>query len=139
MTDALVCWKCGESLAELLYPFRRNDECPACHADVHVCRMCEFYDPSMGDSCREPIADKVTDKERANFCDYYRAKPGAYRASEDAAAREELNALFDLQSPQAPPAPAHDGESLAERRRAEADEARRKLDDLFGLDEDPKA
>ena len=136
MTEALDCWQCGESLAELLYPFRRNDECPACRADVHVCRMCEFYDPTMGDSCREPVADKVNDKERANFCDYYRATPGAYRATEDAAARIELDALFGLESGGEPAGEAQGEESFADKRKAQADEARRKLDSLFGLDDE---
>ena len=117
MSGTLVCWKCGESLAELLHPFRRSDECPACRADVHVCRMCEFYDPKMGDSCREPVADKVTDKERANFCDYFRARPDAHRASDDAGARGELNALFGIESPQTPVGDEQGGESLADRRK----------------------
>ena len=30
--------------------------------------------------CREPIAEEVKDKERANFCDYFKPRPGAYSA-----------------------------------------------------------
>ncbi len=52
-------------------PLRRRDECPACSADLHVCRLCEFYDTSVAKSCREPVAEEVTDKERANFCDFF--------------------------------------------------------------------
>lgn len=93
----LVCWKCGASLAALSLPFSRLDECKACGAALHVCRLCEFYSPTVAKQCREPIAEEVKDKERANFCDYFKPRPGAHsRVSEEAArkARAELDALF---------------------------------------------
>ena len=30
---ALVCWKCGASLADLSLPLSRTDECRACRAE----------------------------------------------------------------------------------------------------------
>ena len=50
-------------------PFRA--ECPACHADAHVCRNCQFYDTQVYNECRETSAERVTDKEKFNFCDYF--------------------------------------------------------------------
>ena len=96
MADALVCWKCGASLASLLLPFGRAEVCPACNADVRVCRMCEFFDPSRSKQCRETVVDEVRDKERSNFCGYFKPKPGAHRVGDDAAARarEQLEKLF---------------------------------------------
>ena len=47
MAEALVCWKCGASLATLLLPFGRAEVCLACNADVRVCRMCVFFDPAQ--------------------------------------------------------------------------------------------
>ncbi|NIT67742.1 MAG: hypothetical protein GWM93_13850, partial [Gemmatimonadetes bacterium] len=76
MSVSLSCWKCGHALDDMPMPLGRRDECPACATDLHVCRMCEFYDTSVAKSCREPIAEEVTDKERANFCDYFRGRPG---------------------------------------------------------------
>ena len=96
MSDPLVCWKCGASLATLLLPFGRAEVCPACNVDVRVCRMCVFFDPTRNKQCREPVVDEVRDKERSNFCDYFKPKPGAHRAGDDAAARAraELEKLF---------------------------------------------
>jgi hypothetical protein len=94
---SLVCWKCGASLAELSLPLRRLDECKQCGAELHVCKLCEFYSTSVAKHCREPIAEEVKDKERANFCDYFKPRPGAYsNAGADAAAKAkaELDALF---------------------------------------------
>ena len=74
----LVCWKCGASLADLTLPLRRLEECRKCGAELHVCKLCEWYSIGVAKHCREPIAEEVKDKERANFCDYFKPRPGAY-------------------------------------------------------------
>ncbi len=97
MSDDLVCWRCGASLAELPQPLARLAECPACNTDLHVCRMCKFYDTHVSRQCREPIAEDVQDKQRANFCGYFQGRPDAYvPQDQDAAraARDALEALF---------------------------------------------
>lgn len=100
MSELLVCWKCGVSLAALPLPLARGAECPtSCCADLHVCRMCRFYDPAVANACNELLAEPVLDKERANFCDYFQARPDAYTpdATEQAErARAALAALFGL-------------------------------------------
>jgi hypothetical protein len=117
MKHNLVCWKCGASLAELSLPLRRLEECTSCHAELHVCRMCVDYDTSKAKSCREPIAEEVKDKEHANFCDYFKPRPDAYKPRDTAAVTRSqagLDALFG-------------GAKSA----SEGDAARIKLDDLF--------
>ncbi len=96
MSEALVCWKCGASLAGLSLPLSRTDECRACRASLHVCRLCRFYDTSKARSCAEPIADEVQDKERSNFCGYFEAAPGRFRPPGAVAesARSALESLF---------------------------------------------
>ena len=122
MEQTLTCWKCGGSLSEILVPFARVAECPRCRADLHVCRMCEFFDPGVRRGCKEPVADEVSDRERANFCGYFTPAAGLGPGMEDRAsqaARAELDELFGL----APSGSASPGE---------ADDARRRLDELFG-------
>ena len=97
MDHGLSCWKCGGSLADYTLPLRRLEECRACHAELHVCRMCEFYDTTVAKHCRETIAEEVKDKTRANFCDYFQPTPAAYRPGAQSAgdqARAQLEALF---------------------------------------------
>ncbi|MBP9591440.1 MAG: hypothetical protein KBE42_05195 [Steroidobacteraceae bacterium] len=97
MDHGLRCWKCGASLADYTLPLRRLEECRACNAELHVCRMCEFYDTTVARHCRETIAEEVKDKLRANFCDYFRPTPSAYRPDGTSAAdraKAELEALF---------------------------------------------
>ena len=92
----LACWKCGASLADLSLPFSRTDECRACRAQLHVCRMCRFYDTGKAKYCAEPVADEVQDKTRANFCGYFEAAPGRFmpRAGIEDPTRDALDALF---------------------------------------------
>lgn len=93
----LVCWKCGASLADYTLPLRRLEECRKCGAELHVCKLCEWYSISVAKHCREPIAEEVKDKERANFCDYFKPRENAYSTAEvDAGvkAKAELESLF---------------------------------------------
>ena len=96
MTDALVCWKCGVSLAAQPLPLGRLAECDACRAQLHVCRLCRFYNPRVSNACEEPIAEPIADKERANFCGYFEPRVDAYRPPGDteAEARANLDGLF---------------------------------------------
>jgi hypothetical protein len=91
------CYRCGASLAALTLPFSRQDECPTCAAHIHVCRMCEFYDAAVPKKCREDDAEEVTEKERANFCEWFKPASGAFdpvRAGKAAKAESALAALF---------------------------------------------
>lgn len=96
MAEPLACWRCGASLAELSLPFLRTEECRACRAELHVCRMCRFYDTRKAKQCAEPVADEVQNKERANFCGYFQPAAGRFRAADSAAeaAKDALQALF---------------------------------------------
>src|SRR5438046_1411533 len=65
------CWKCGHTLTHLDYG--RGDSCEKCRYDTHVCKNCSFYDTAYNNSCRESQAERVVDKEKSNFCDYFQA------------------------------------------------------------------
>ena len=97
MTNDLVCWKCGAALSDQPLPLSRLAVCSKCRAYLYACRLCVSYDPHLTRRCREQDAEEVTDKERANFCGYFNARPGAYRpGGEDKmqAARAKLGDLF---------------------------------------------
>jgi hypothetical protein len=88
-----TCWHCAMELTALDYG--RGETCSQCGRDTKVCKGCEFYEASAPNACREPQADPVLEKERSNFCDYFR--PGSIKASRVVsrnAAREAAEALF---------------------------------------------
>ena len=97
MTTALQCYRCGASLEALTLPLSRLDECPDCSVQVHVCRMCVYYDPNVAKQCREDDAEEVKEKFRANFCDYFKPSADAHDptyVTADSKARDELGSLF---------------------------------------------
>ncbi|MBV8497036.1 MAG: hypothetical protein JO361_09665, partial [Gammaproteobacteria bacterium] len=68
-----------------------------CRAELHVCRMCVDYDTHIAKHCREPTAEEVNDKTRANFCDHFKPRPAAYIPPDSAAvdkSRAQLEQLF---------------------------------------------
>jgi hypothetical protein len=73
-----------------------RDTCEKCDSDLHACLNCTHHDSSAYNQCREPNAEWVSERERANRCDYFvygdrsRDSAGAERAS----ARTSLDDLF---------------------------------------------
>ena len=117
MADHLSCFRCGASLQALSLPLSRRDECPACAIHLHVCRMCVFFAADVPKQCREDDAEEVYDKEKVNFCEWFKPSADAFdpaRASGDTRARSELAALFGDGEPseRGPDAQAQDAEDL---------------------------
>ncbi len=72
-----------------------RDECPHCGADLHICKNCFFYDVTAENDCREPSAELVLDKERANFCECFRpAEDDQAAAGPGDEVKKQLEALF---------------------------------------------
>ena len=97
MSHSIACYRCGASLAALSLPFSRQDECPACENYLHVCRMCIYYDPSVTRQCREDGAEEVREKDRLNFCDWFKPSDAAFdaaRKDEEDDARSAAEDLF---------------------------------------------
>ena len=74
------CWHCGNELRGPDY--NRENRCPACGKATHCCRNCRFLTPGKPNDCAEPLVEKVVDKERPNFCDYFEPAAGSGNAQE---------------------------------------------------------
>ena len=92
----MKCWHCGRA-TEVIERVGFRDECEGCGRALHVCRNCNFYDLSYNNACREPQAERVVDKERFNFCEYFApgsAKGAGTGTASKSAAQAKLEALF---------------------------------------------
>ena len=91
-----ACHRCGAAV-NARDGVGRRDACLSCGSDLHCCLNCDFHDRSLHNQCREPQAERQVDKERSNFCDYFRFRSAA-RLPPDASrpkdARSKLDALF---------------------------------------------
>ena len=64
------CHKCLEYL-EIKTPVGRKYACPSCGSDLRCCLNCAFNAPGTYNECKEPQAERMVEKERSNFCDYF--------------------------------------------------------------------
>jgi hypothetical protein len=87
-----MCWKCGEEIKN--EKILRTDECPVCKADLHSCRNCIFFEEGAHYDCRETVEENVVQKEKANFCDYF--KPQRIFSKSSSAKAEQAKKAFDV-------------------------------------------
>lgn len=89
----IFCFHC-KKVSPLIGILGRRDECPFCKSDLHVCKNCQHYDPKSYNECREPSADVIKEKEKANFCDYMLAKAEGDVVDQAAKLKAAAEALF---------------------------------------------
>jgi len=91
------CFRCKKTLT-VPEVVSRKDACSSCGADLRCCRNCRFHDGAAYNACRETQAERVLDKERSNFCDFFRfreATPVADKGTDTpSAAKEKIQGLF---------------------------------------------
>ncbi|MDC7235271.1 MAG: hypothetical protein PQJ58_18710 [Spirochaetales bacterium] len=87
------CYFCGAQSSGKIY---RNSVCSSCGKDLKVCLNCIHYDRNSHNQCRESQAERVTDKDRANFCDYFEPSGKGGSSTAQKKAEEARNKLEDL-------------------------------------------
>jgi hypothetical protein len=90
-----ICHKCKKEIRIDRRP-GRGEQCPFCGTDLRCCLNCVFYEQGVYNDCREPQAERVLDKTRSNFCDFFqfRRKAGNNLEKEKQDNRNKLEALF---------------------------------------------
>ncbi len=76
----------------------RREECQFCKSDLHACKNCEMYEPKSYNECKEPSAEVVKEKERANFCDYFKARATGDNGDQKTKLLSAAEALFKKNS-----------------------------------------
>ena len=87
------CHKCLKDL-EIKTPVGRKDVCPSCGSDLRCCLNCGFHAPGTYNECKEPQAERVVEKERSNFCDYFVFRDAASARQDVDSAKAKLASLF---------------------------------------------
>jgi hypothetical protein len=64
-----MCWYCGSPVIDEV--IGRSLRCAECGKDLRVCKNCRFFLSGAKGDCSETHAEPVSDKERANFCDWF--------------------------------------------------------------------
>ena len=92
---------CPYCKAQVPSPVAHGTECPSCRRILHCCRLCTFYSPDAHYGCRESIDEPVWDKEKDNFCDFFRLTDKGVSGGKDSdeekkKARARLDSLFSF-------------------------------------------
>jgi len=86
------CHYCG---APLEAPIYRSSECTQCGKDTKICLNCTFYSETSHWECRESIGEAVREKDRSNYCDFFRiANSGNGDVKKEDNASDAFNKLF---------------------------------------------
>jgi len=89
-----ICYKCRKEISEDFF-IGRQAQCPSCGADLHCCLNCSFYDLGAYNYCLEVQEERVLDKNRSNFCDFFRFKhTGKSLCVTDSGTKDKLEDLF---------------------------------------------
>ena len=70
MAQRVTCSACSASV-ELEGPVGRSARCARCGSDLRCCLNCRFHDLASYNDCAEPSAERILEKDRANYCDYF--------------------------------------------------------------------
>jgi len=84
------CFSCDHAIDSSGLP-ARGDTCVSCDADVKVCLNCAFFDDSAYNECHETEAERVVEKDRSNFCEFFNFNDSAGKKT-----KEEFDNLEDL-------------------------------------------
>ncbi len=70
--------------------------CPSCSEPLHSCVNCRFYSPGSYHDCAERVEEFISDKKKANYCDFFMM--GSNKQSKKASdeARKKAEALFSF-------------------------------------------
>jgi hypothetical protein len=90
-----LCQKCKKEISQDIF-IGRQSQCPVCSADLHCCLNCTFYDTVAYNNCLETQAERVLEKSRSNFCDFFNFKLSQKNTGkDDFNAKNRLEALFN--------------------------------------------
>lgn len=104
------CFNCATPVEASTSP---DAECPKCHAKLHCCKQCAFFEPSTRFQCLKPIPVRIAAKDQPNECTMFTPRVTVAR---------------DTPAPAPKPAALPDPNTLAPRT---ANDARSAFDRLF--------
>jgi hypothetical protein len=77
---AARCYNCATTLPPDV-DFRGN--CPKCNAELHCCKQCSHFEPSMRFQCLKPIPVRIATKDKANECNSFMPRVTVAREGTD--------------------------------------------------------
>ncbi|MEI9811884.1 MAG: hypothetical protein WDO18_04065 [Acidobacteriota bacterium] len=74
MVQAVAASRCYSCSATLPPGTDFAGQCPKCHAALHCCKQCTYFEPSTRFQCLKPVPVRISPKDAANNCELFKAR-----------------------------------------------------------------
>ena len=76
-------------------------ECPKCHAALHCCKQCTYFEPSTRFQCLKPVPVRISPKDTLNTCELFKPRVTVARDGVQAPApvMSQAQATANVQEP----------------------------------------
>jgi len=88
--------KCASCSVKIATSINLASTCPTCHADLHTCRQCNYFDPAARFECRKPITAKIVNKTAKNMCELFEPRTIVERETSSGAPTDARQAFKNL-------------------------------------------
>ena len=88
--------KCASCSVKIATSINLASTCPTCHADLHTCRQCNYFDPAARFECRKPITAKIVNKNAKNMCELFEPRTIVERETSSGAPTDARQAFKNL-------------------------------------------
>jgi hypothetical protein len=91
--ETIKCAACG---AKAPTNISVESSCEKCHADLHSCRQCTYFDPSARFECRKSIPARIMDKHARNTCELFAPRTVVERETSSGPPKDARQAFANL-------------------------------------------
>ena|SRR5436190_17099426 len=91
--EKVKCAACG-AIVQANVGFEST--CPKCNADLHICRMCTFFDPGSRFECRKSLTARIVNKGGRNQCDLFSVRTVVERETSSGKPTDAKQAFANL-------------------------------------------
>lgn len=81
MVQAVAASRCYNCAVALPAGVDFAGECPKCHAALHCCKQCAYFEPSTRFQCLKPVPERISPKDTANTCELFKPRVTVARDS----------------------------------------------------------
>jgi hypothetical protein len=81
MVQAVAAARCYNCAAMLPPGTDFSGQCPKCHAALHCCKQCAYFEPSTRFQCLKPVPVRISPKDAANNCELFKPRVTVARDS----------------------------------------------------------
>lgn len=74
MVQAVAASRCYNCATMLMPGPDFPSECPKCHAALHCCKQCSYFEPSTRFQCLKPVPLRISPKDAVNTCELFKPR-----------------------------------------------------------------